>query len=1073
MLRKICSGAAICALFISLTTLGFAQDSTVKGTLAGVVTDPTGAVVPGAAATLSGPTGTNRVDTDGSGRFSFLALTPGMYSVKIEKTGFKTAEVKAVEVLTGKTAQLTLKLETGITTTTVEVNAEATTVDTSSNAVSANLTDAFYAAVPIQRNVASLFYTAPGVVSGGQTGAANPSIGGASGLENQYIADGVNITNSAYGGLGVYTQNQGAVGSGINLSFIKEVDVKTSSYEPQYGQSTGGIVQIITKSGGDQFHGALSGYFAPSGMRATEKFRDNVSVQQRGKRTGLSEYEVSAELGGYIPGLKNHLFFFGSIDPTRTTDTYAVPPVAGLFATNPVIPQHYQTINYDGKLTFKINDKHTFEASIFGDPSKTNTTSLTDGTPPNFNLAGATGFSNWKYGTRNIVGRYNGTLSPTWLVDFSGSYNTNYFHEKPASDVFQITDRTNVNNAFIQQGFGRLEQHNAHQSGWTADTSKVVHGLGTHTLSVGVHYEQPEYTNISSRSGGTYAIPALNYQGNAYLPTGTSVPIAGAPSDGQFSINPIPLGAVCTICPTDAAGQVVYAKQTRGQFGGSGAIRTHGRYEDAYVNDSWTINKHVTASLGWRWEEQKAYGTLTKYTFVDNWSPRIGVTVDPMGDRKSKIFANFARYSYDLPLDAAIRSLSGENDFFTAFAPVLTGGLYSIVPDQAHTIAGTDPAFGASVALAGLQENFIHGTKMSYENEFVVGAEHEWKGIVFSARYVDRRLQRIIEDASGISPEGSFGGSGEAQNYSIVNPSPTLDAFVNETQVVIPAGTTLAGLAAFPGCSGIPATQNIVGFANGVAGPSFDNNGNQFSPNSICFLNNPTSGLVGGSYGADGRPDGFAQPVRNYTALEFEVNKSFSNNYLMRINYRHAKLYGNYEGAFRNDNGQSDPGISSLFDFVPGQYNLLGNQFALGYLNTDARNVVNTFFSYTVPTSHAKGLTLGTSIRVSSGQPLNNLGNHPSYGNQGEVPLGGRGSLGRTPVAGNVDFKLDYPVKMGERYTLRLGASLFNVLNYRPALLVDQFNAKNFSPVGSNPDFLKAITYQDPFQARLTARIEF
>ena len=62
----------------------------------------------------------------------------------------------------------------------------------------------------------------------------------------------------------------------------------------------------------------------------------------------------------------------------------------------------------------------------------------------------------------------------------------------------------------------------------------------------------------------------------------------------------------------------------------------------------------------------------------------------------------------------------------------------------------------------------------------------------------------------------------------------------------------------------------------------------------------------------DGKPDGFAVPVRHYQAFEIEVNKNFSHNFLLRANYRFAKLYGNYEGLFRNDNGQSDPGISSL-----------------------------------------------------------------------------------------------------------------------------------------------------------------
>src|SRR5436853_92748 len=85
-------------------------------------------------------------------------------------------------------------------------------------------------------------------VTAGGAGTANPSISGGSGLENLYVADGVDITDTSFGGLGTYNRNYGSLGTGINLSFIKEVQVKTGGYEPQYGKSTGGIVQIVTKS---------------------------------------------------------------------------------------------------------------------------------------------------------------------------------------------------------------------------------------------------------------------------------------------------------------------------------------------------------------------------------------------------------------------------------------------------------------------------------------------------------------------------------------------------------------------------------------------------------------------------------------------------------------------------------------------------------------------------------------------------------------------------------------------------------------------------------------------------------
>jgi hypothetical protein len=1079
----------IVATVLLLGLAAYAQESMVKGNIAGVVTDPTGALVAGAKVTAEGGTGSKTVETDGQGRFSFPLVIPGMYNLTVNaEKGFKKAEVRDVEVVTGKTAQVTIRIEAGAASETVEVRADSTQVDVSSSAVGANLTDEFYGKVPVARNVASLFYTSPGVADGGGTGNANPSISGSSGLENSYIADGVNITNSAYGALGVYTQNQGAVGSGINLSFIKEVDVKTGGFEPQYGQATGGIVQIITKSGSEHFHGALAGYAAPTSARATERFRDDVvTISKRGKQVALGQYEMSGELGGYIPGFREHLFFFGSFDPSYNHSFWAAPPspFSDLTGTQ---EQRTNTYNYAGKLTFKINDRHSVEGSVFGDPAHTGTGQLT----PVANLAviGTTAFSKWDYGTRSTVARYNGTLSPTWLVDANYSRNTNYFHEKPQSDVFNIVDVTSGVTSL--QGFGRLEQHDATSNGISGDTSKVVSlgRLGTHTFSVGYHWENPHYDNIQNRSGGTFTVPTTNYLGDSYLPS-SNPPAGGAQSDAQFQLETVPLGIdqatpiFCPLCPTNygpAAGAAVVLVMTRGQFGGSGLKPTRGIYQDGYVNDNWAVNRRVNLSLGLRWEQQHVAGTLAKYTFTDNWSPRLGFSIDPLADRKTKIYGNYGKYSYAMPLDVAIRSLSGENDLNNVFFVPEIGAdnSVSVVTDSAHIVSGTGDANGTfaqpSVSTASLGENFLAGSKMSYEREYLLGVEHEWHGIVFSARYIDRKLQRIIEDFSGTSPEGSqlF-----QQVFAIGNPSPSLDAYQNESQVVIPAGTLKANFPTInPGCLSDGSNTIGVNKATGVAGALFDANGNQFSSNSICFLNPGTTDQLG----ADGKPDGFVRPKRHYSAIELEVNKSFSKNYLMRLNYRYAKLLGNYEGAYRNDNGQSDPGISSLFDFTPGQFNLLGDQFRPGYLSTDRRNVFNAFFSYTFPNHFTKGLTVGTALRVQSGTPLSILADHPAYGNAGEVPVGGRGALGASPTTGQVDLKLDYPWKLGERYALHFGIDMFNLANASRAVIIDQARDLSFQPAGSNADFLKAgqtngtgsiPAYQDPFSARFTVKLQF
>src|SRR5580700_7114506 len=89
---------------------------------------------------------------------------------------------------------------------------------------------------------------------------------------------------------------------------------------------------------------------------------------------------------------------------------------------------------------------------------------------------------------------------------------------------------------------------------------------------------------------------------------------------------------------------------------------TTGRIHSAYANDTWTLNKYVTVNAGLRWQQERLIGENTQYTFTDNWSPSLGVTVDPIGDRKNKFWFSFGRYNYNLPLDLAERSLTNEKD---------------------------------------------------------------------------------------------------------------------------------------------------------------------------------------------------------------------------------------------------------------------------------------------------------------------------------------------------------------------------------------------------------------------------
>src|SRR3954465_2366491 len=330
MARKLVVGFAVLALLTAFTVPAFAQgsaESSVRGNLSGTVVDSSGAVVTGAKIIITGPTGTKSDTTNQEGQFLFPLLSPGFYGVKVEKNSFKTADVKGVEVVTGKTSNIRVGMVAGQTAEVVEVMGSAITVDTTSTAVAANLTDTFYQSVPVARGVTGLFYASPGVSGGGGTGTANPSISGGTGLENLYVADGVNITDGGFGGIGVYSRLYGSLSTGINLSFVKEVQVKTGGFEAQYGKSTGGIVQIVTKSGGSAFHGVIGGYFAPKSFEGTRKQPDdfaagtaNEKFNLGGKIVHQSNFDADAEVGGHVPGFKDKLFFFGSFNPSWNTD---------------------------------------------------------------------------------------------------------------------------------------------------------------------------------------------------------------------------------------------------------------------------------------------------------------------------------------------------------------------------------------------------------------------------------------------------------------------------------------------------------------------------------------------------------------------------------------------------------------------------------------------------------------------------------------------------------------------------------------------------------------------------------
>src|SRR3954463_3839248 len=226
-----------------------------RGTIEGVVKDASGAVLPGATVEArSGGSGVLSTTADSGGHFRFPSVLPGLYEVSANLSGFKAGKVSDVEVKLGSIKTVEFSLQLASMTESVTVTAESPIVDVRQSGKSTNIRAEQVNLLPHNRDFTSLVTQAPGVnqeAKSAPAGQAGIMIDGAAAAENRYVIDGIETTNIV-GGL-----------SGKNLlaDFVEEVQVKSTGYPAEFGGSTGGVINVITKSGSNNFSGNLLGFY--------------------------------------------------------------------------------------------------------------------------------------------------------------------------------------------------------------------------------------------------------------------------------------------------------------------------------------------------------------------------------------------------------------------------------------------------------------------------------------------------------------------------------------------------------------------------------------------------------------------------------------------------------------------------------------------------------------------------------------------------------------------------------------------------------------------------------------------
>ncbi len=980
------------ALLLSflLVAGGIAHGQETTGTITGHLIDAQGLAVPGATVTIAGPQGTKTVASDGEGRFTVPFLTPGTYDVRAELQGFQAVERKDISVGLGQRVDLRLKLEFGGVTETVQIIATPDVVDTSTTTIGANIPNELLQLVPVGRRVSDILYMAPGVSSSGTAGSANPSIGGGSGLDNLYIIDGVNVTNTGYGALGSYSIVFGSLGNAMPFDFVQEVQVKTGGYEAEFGQSTGGIMNVITKSGSNVARGSVFGYARPSDLEGTWTGYQTVNGSVQTKRTQLTD--AGAE-GGF-PIVKNKLFFFGAVDPGWDRRTFEAPEGFPLQQRLGEVDRVRKTLTYSSKATWQVGNSHRIDASLFGDPS-------TGRNGPqrisSLLVSNTASFSSLDYGGHNQTVRYNGLVNSHWLVEATYARALNRINETPSVNDWRVTDRT-VTPAVITGGIGFYEAGNRSLNNQYGVKSTNI--VGNHQIKYGFEYDAVNYSQVNQRTGPTFTAP-----------------------DGRTTAT----GAQITILPDVNFGKIY--EVTRANF--NSGRTTLQKYMDFFVQDTWKVTDRLTINPGLRYEQEKLAGTIiTDFELKNNWAPRVGATFDVVGDGKTKLYGSYGRHYARIPNDLAARALSADDS--TSRADYFDANVTSPIPNGVVTQVPGGGQITNHFVLAGVGADTIDpNAKLSSTNEYVLGFEREvMPHTSVGVRYIYRNIGRVLEDVAN-APMAAYdlGVPGLASvEYILTNPS--------HSTAIFPAANFL--------------------------GATFDD------------------------------------AVHKYHALEFTLNRRFANRWSMLTSYRWSRLRGNFEGFYRDDNGQSDPGITSLYDFptndpsytaigVP-QFGYRGDIRYLGDTNgilpLDRSHQGKVFCNYSWP----MGLGLGLGLNVASGAPLTPFAASPNYSNGGEIPEAPRGSgiqtidgfMTRTPFQSAVDLQASYVVKLGGARTVTLLADIFNLFNTQTVLMYDQWTEMTFG--APNPDFGKPVTqvlggappqFQPPRQIRAGVRFSF
>ncbi len=585
--------------------LGLGAGGTARGqgsfdaTIEGTVTLADGSGAPGVLVTITSPAlqGSRTTVTQGNGGYILRGLPPGGYQVRFELQGFQALRAE-VQVPLGAHARQDGKLTPETVTDTILVTGDAASV-LERPTVGANLTGKTIDSLATPRDLADIAALAPGANTNTPLG-GQIQISGGQPYDNLFLLNGVDINDSVFGNPDdLYIEDA-----------VQETQVLSSAISAEYGRFGGGVVNAVTKSGGNTFSGSLRTDLTNPKFQSNTPLEDKEGIERSDKNNLL----YSATLGGYL--IKDKLWFFAAGQGDDNDTQHA------LFATGTKFDATSENRRYEGKLTANFSNNHSLQAAYTDNDTKgVNTSVSADTQASTLDTVVHPHYPN----TLGVL-HYSGVLSSSLFVEAQASQKKFRF-EGAGGTLTDIQDSPfscltlfNASCVYNAPIFDATDPESRNNKQYAGSLSYFLQAAGSHDLKVGGERFENVRTGGNSQSASGYLFltdPLVDPNGHIVLDSsGRAIPVftPGETSLVQWIAN---RGAESTIVS-----------------------------QAAYVNDDWRLDNHWSFNLGLRYTKDSSHATGgIQNVNTNNLSPRLAATFDPLANGKFRLAASYAEYA--------------------------------------------------------------------------------------------------------------------------------------------------------------------------------------------------------------------------------------------------------------------------------------------------------------------------------------------------------------------------------------------------------------------------------------------